>query len=679
MATASIPTTHTDIAHGRTLLWSPPTHGRQAEQLQDFMAWVGQHQGPHLESYRQTWAWSVTDLSDFWDCVRAYFDVLGAGFTAPALTVEQMPGARWYPDARLNYAENVLRHAKNPDRAPTTAIVHLEEDGSTREISWETLASQVASLAASLREMGVQPGDVVAAVLPNIPEAIIGMLASASVGAVWCICSPDLGVKATLDRLRQLDPVVLIGTAGYRFNGKWFDRAAHLDAVEAGLPTVLHTVSVTTENPGARLAFGDLMDEQVPAKYDRGPFEHPLWVLFTSGTTGTPKGIVHSHGGMVLEALKTFGLHFGMRPGDRYYVAANTSWMVWNTVLGNLMTGASVITYAGSPTYPRVDRQFRIIADTRATMMGTGAAYLRLVQKSGYNPARNWDLGSLHTLMSTGSTVPDSTCQWVHEAIGPAVHLSDVSGGTDICSAFLGSNPLEPVRLGRLQGPMLGVAVQVWNEAGEPVLDEVGEMVITRPMPSMPVKFWGDADGSRYHDAYFAQFPGVWTHGDWILQATDGTFEVLGRSDATLNRAGVRLGSAEIYSALQSVPAISDALAVGVELPDGNYYLPLFVVLADGTELTDQLRGNITAAIREQASARHVPDEILAAPALPVTHAGKKIEVPIKRLYSGADPARVDRGALANPDALDWFIDQAAQFRARPRLDSPDAHPDTSR
>jgi acetoacetyl-CoA synthetase len=649
--------------HGSTVIWTPTAADESSSRLRHFLDRVETTRGVRLESYREALDWSVTNLSDFWDSLRDFFDVIGDGFDGPALAEEQMPGAVWYPNARINFAENILRHALDPAVRKTTAILHLEEDGSTTPLTWSEFARRVGGFAESLRALGVKPGDRVVAVLPNLPEAIIGLLASASIGATWCICSPDLAAKATLERLAQLDPVVLIGTNGYNFNGKWFERIEHFAAVRAGLPTVRHTIVVGESTDESLLDFAKLSVATAMPAFERVPFDHPLWVLFTSGTSGAPKGIVHGHGGMILEMLKMFGLHFDMRPGDRYYVAANTSWMVWNTVLGNLVVGASVVTYAGSPTYPSPDRQFDIVASTGVTMMATGAAYLQLVQGAGVAPGHAHNLSNLKIVMSTGSTLPDKTYQWVHDSVNARTHLCDTSGGTDICSAFVGPNPLEPVVLGRIQGALLGVAVEVRDDDGKAVIDRVGELVITRPMPSMPISFWGDADGARYHAAYFDQFPGVWTHGDWALEAANGTFEIVGRSDATLNRAGVRLGSAEIYGALQGTPGVRDSLVLGIELPQGEYYLPLFVVLADGAELDDALRGNIIAAIRRDASARHVPDDILVAPAIPITHAGKKIEIPLKRLFAGGDPAKLDRGAVANPDALDWFVAEAQRFR----------------
>ncbi|QXJ26430.1 acetoacetate--CoA ligase [Actinomadura graeca] len=666
------------MADGRQLTWLPTEEQRRASRLWDFMAWVTRHRNVRPADYREVWRWSVREPADFWDAVRQYFGVVGEGFQGPALAEERMPGAVWYPHARLNFAENVLRHARDPRLAETTAVLTVDEDNAASALTWRQLAAQVTSLAAHLKRLGVEPGDRVAAVLPNLPEAVIGLLAAASIGAVWTINSPDLSAPSTLDRLLQLEPKILIGVDGYRFNGKDVHRLDHLAEVEAGLPGLRHTILVRhldpAPEPGAgpvasgRLDFAALVADDVEPACLRVPFDHPLWILFSSGTTGSPKGIVHGHGGMTLEALKGTALNQDMGPGDRYYVAANTSWMVWNTLVNTLMSGASVVTYAGSPTHRRKDRQFEVIALTGATMFATGAAYLSLVERSGLEPGTEWDLSLLRSILSTGSPLPDSTWRWVHEQVKRDVHLGSDTGGTDICSGFIGSNPLEPVHLGRLQGPLLGVAVEARSEAGERVVGEVGEMVITRPMPSMPVSFWGDEDGAKYRGSYFEKFPGAWTQGDWITETPEGEFIVHGRSDATLNRLGVRLGSGDIYAALRHVPEVRDALVLGLEQPDGGYWMPLFVVLDD--ELTDELKTKINTTIREHTSHRHVPDDIIAAPAVPVTHALKKIEVPIKKLFTGHDPATaVNRGSLANPEVVDWYVDQAQRFRTegRPR------------
>ncbi|MEX5235337.1 acetoacetate--CoA ligase [Kocuria arenosa] len=655
----------------RRVTWAPTEQYRTSTRTWDFMQWLGRTRGIELPDYRALWRWSVSELSEFWAAVAEYFDLVGDGLTGPALTEERMPGAVWYPSARLNYAENILRHAADPALADTTAVLTIEEHNTTRELTWRQLQDQVASVAAALRERGVCPGDRVAAVLPNVPEALIGLLAAASIGAVWTINSPDLSATATLDRIRQLEPTVLIGSDGYRFNGKEFGRLDHLEEVAAGLPTVEHVLVVRNldpraELPAGRAAFDELTGRTVEPSYERLAFDHPLWVLFSSGTTGKPKGIIHGHGGMLLEACKGTGLNQDMGPGDLYYVAANTSWMVWNTLVNNMASGAAVVTYAGSPTYGRKDRQFEVLALTGATMFGVGAAYLSLVERTGLEPGKDWDLSRLKSILSTGSPLPDSTWAWVHQAVKADVHLGSDSGGTDICSGFIGSNPLEPVHLGELQGPLLGVAVQAWNDEGRQVIGEVGEMVITRPMPSMPVRFWDDPDGAKYRAAYFEKYPGVWCQGDWITETPEGAFVVHGRSDATLNRQGVRLGSADIYAALEDIEEIEDSLVVGAEQPDGGYYMPLFVVLTDGTELTEELTDRIKHQIKARTSARHVPDEIIHAPAIPKTHSNKRVEVPVKKLFAGFAPERaVNLMSLANPDTMHWFIDQAQRFHRR--------------
>ncbi|MEV4902090.1 acetoacetate--CoA ligase [Citricoccus sp. NPDC055426] len=664
-------------AQSPAVTWTPDPG--QVTNLSRFIDWVAEHRGTDLRTedgrhdYRAVWQWSVDHLAEFWDAVREFHGVIGTGFTTDALVEPQMPGAVWYPEARLNFAENVLRWAADPQRAGTAAVVHISEENETVQITWAQLRDRTLALAARLRALGVRPGDRVAAVLPNVPEALVGLLAAASMGAVWTISSPDLSVTATLSRLRQLEPVVLIGTRGYRFNGKDLDYSAQLDQIAAGLPTVTTVLTeqdtqATAHDAGPAGSQPDVTGEdgagETAAGFARVPFAHPLWILFSSGTTGDPKGIIHSHGGMLLEALKGSGLNQDMGPEDRYYVAANTSWMVWNTLVNNLATGASVVTYSGSPKAGDADRQFEIIERTGATMFATGAAYLSLVEKSGLVPGQRWDLSRLRSILSTGSPLPDSTWQWVHEAVRDQVHLGSDTGGTDICSGFIGSNPLEPVHLGELQGPLLGVDVQVWNEDGERVRGEVGEMVIRQPMPSMPVGLWNDPDGTRYRDTYFSVFPGSWVQGDWITETERGGFVVHGRSDATLNRQGVRLGSADIYSALQHVPEVVQSMVLGIEEP-GGYYMPLYVQLAEGTELTAELEERIRRTIRERASARHVPDAVLTAPGVPVTHAGKRIEVPLKRVFTGRPAEQaINRGSLANPEAVEFFLTEAAAYRS---------------
>jgi acetoacetyl-CoA synthetase len=573
--------------------------------------------------------------------VTGFFTVIGDGLGGRALVEERMPGAVWYPEARLNYAENILRHALS--RPDDPAVISVEEDLSTSTWTWTQLERRVAGLATRFAALGVQRGDRVAAVMPNVPETLVALLATVSVGAIWTVSSPDLSSAATLDRLRPLEPTILLGTSGYRFKGRWVDTLPTLSQVADGLPSTRHVVVLG--GPAADVssiprAIGVDVAPAAPSEpaidFDRVPFDHPLWVLFSSGTTGSPKGIVHGHGGMILEGLKGVGLGFGLTERDRYFTAANTSWMVWNTLGSTLLTGASVVTYAGAPAWPDKDRQFAVVAASGATMLSTGAAYLGLVQSSGMSPGQRLDLSKLRLIMSTGSVLSPSTWRWVHRAVKKDVHLSSDSGGTDICGGFIGGNEWSPVYLGELQGASLGVAVDVRRDDGSSAdTGEVGEMVITRPMPSMPVKFWNDDDGQRYHDAYFAQDPSVWTHGDWISRTPRGGYVIHGRSDATLNRDGVRLGSADIYAALQLVPQVQDSVVFGVELPDGGYWMPLFVHLVDGVELDDSLRVEIASTIRARTSARHVPDAIESVPAIPITHAGKRIEIPLKKLFLG--------------------------------------------
>lgn len=656
------------------LTWTPTPETLAAARMSRFLRETAAETGLPLRTYRDLHAWSVTDPGAFWDALRRHLDVLGEGFEGPVLPDDAMPGTRWFPAARLNYAENVLRPAADPSTAASTAITEVTEDGDVRELSWETLAGQVAGLATSLRRLGVGPGDRVAAMLPNVPEAIVGLLAASSLGAVWSICSPDLAVEAITARLGQLEPKVLIGVEGYRFKGQWFDRTAELAAVRHAMPSVEATIVVrpfggadrAPTGDGDALHFADLASIPAAPDYARLPFDHPLWVLFSSGTTGAPKGIVHGQGGMLLEGQKMFAFHHDLGPGDVYYVAANTSWMVWNTLLHVLSVGARVVCYAGPPQHGGADRQLRIVAEHGVTAFATGAAYLTLLERSGAHPKDELDFSALRTISSTGSPLPDSTWQWVHDAVRRDVHLGSESGGTDVCAALIGSNPLEPVHLGRLQGPLLGVDAQAWDEEGRRVRDEVGELVITRPTPAMPVRFWNDDDGGRLRAAYFERFPGVWTHGDWVTELSTGEYIVHGRSDATLNRGGVRLGSAEIYSALGHVPEVADALVLGVELDDGGYLMPLFVSLAEGVALDEDLTARIADAIRAGASARHVPDEVHAVPAIPVNFAGKKLEVPLKRLFRDPEAGiAVDRGTVSNPESVDWFVDFARAVRAR--------------
>ena len=651
-------------AAGREALWSPQPERVAASRMAQYQRWLATEKYVTTTDFGSLWRLSISDLGAFWSSIWEHFDVIASSEAEVALADTQMPGAQWFPGARLNWAENLLRHVG----AEGPAIVSVDENGTTGELSREDLVKQVANLAAHFRGMGVRPGDRIAAVLPNIAPAVVAVLAAASVGAVWSCCAPDFGVKGLVDRFAQIEPTVLIGVDGYQFNGKPVDRREVLYSLRDQLPTVRQTILVRNLDrdgaPPAGVAdYADLVVGDAVPHYEQLPFEHPLWILYSSGTTGLPKGIVHSHGGILLEALKANALHYDLGPADRVFIAASTAWVVWNMLVNCMATGATLITYDGSPTFGRPDHQFEICARYGVTRFGTGAAYLTLCEKAGAHPGKDFDLASLRSIMSTGSPLPDSTWRWVYDAVSSDVHLGSDSGGTDVATGFIGANRLSPVRTGELQGPYLGVDVQAWDEDGRSVIGEVGEMVITAPMPSMPIFFWNDPDGSRYRDAYFEVYPGIWRHGDWITIEADGACVVHGRSDSTINRGGVRMGSADIYQAVETLPEIAEALVIGAELPNGGYHMPLFVVLRAGHDLDDALVEKIRTTIRREVSPRHVPDEIVDVPSIPTTRTGKRLEIPVKKLIQGVSPdTAINRATVADTSALDWYIDYAERF-----------------
>ena len=623
--------------------WVPTEQDIADARVTDFARFVGARTGLPVADYHALWQWSVDDPAGFWAALWEYF-ALG---DAPdvVLNSPQMPGARWFPGARLNYVDQVVRNA----RTDRPAIVYVSEDGSTVELSWAELLGRTAAFARKLKSLGVTSGDRVVGYLPNIPEAVIAFLATASIGAIWSACGQDYSAKAALDRLGQLEPVVLVTADGYRFAGKWHDKRDEIAALGAGLPSLRATVmaSELTSDDG-----GDL--EVVPVD-----FSHPLWILFSSGTTGLPKGIMHGHGGVVLEHLKAIALQSDIGPDDMFFWYTSPSWMMWNFQVAGLLVGATIVCYDGSPSSPGPDALWDIAARVRATVFGTSPGYVLGCAKAGAVPRKEHDLSALRTVGVTGSSLPPSSSLWLRDNVGERVQVASISGGTDVVSAFVGGVRTVPVWPGELSAPYLGVALDAWDESGKPVRGEVGELVVTKPMPSMPIAFWNDADGSRYRAAYFEMFPGVWRHGDWITITDHGSIAVHGRSDSTLNRHGIRMGSADIYQAVEGLPEIAESLVIGVELPDGEYWMPLFVVPADGAQLTDELKNRICDTIRAEVSRRHVPDEILEAPGIPHTRTGKKLEVPIKKLLQGGDPARVvESSAVDNPALLDWYAKQ---------------------
>jgi acetoacetyl-CoA synthetase len=626
--------------------------GEQAN-IVAFLKWLNETGRCDALDYDALWTASVRDIDAFWDWIWQYFSIDATAPPSAVLGSRDMPGAQWFPGATLNYAQHVFRNATTD--AP--AMVVVGEYGAS-EWSWARLKREASAFAAYLRELGVVPGDRVVGYLPNIGEAVAAFLGTASVGAVWSVCNQDFGEASVVARLRQLEPVVLVAADGSVYGGRDRDRRAVIAKITAALPTLRATVMVerlgSLDAPGANWA--SIVSRDAELQITPVPFAHPLWVLFSSGTTGSPKGIVHGHGGIVLEHLKFLGLHMDLGPDDRYFWHASTSWVMWNLLVSGLMLGSTIVLYDGSPTHPHTDRLWQLVDEHHVTVFGTSAAYLLSCQKERLEVGQKFELSALRSVGSTGSPLPAAGYQWVHDYVDPDVPVNSVSGGTDIASAFVGGCPLLPVVPGEISAACLGVSVEAWSEQGERVTGRQGELVVTQPMPSMPLYMWNDPDGKRYREAYFQGAQGIWKHGDWITVTDRDTIIVHGRSDATLNRLGVRMGSAEIYQAVESVPEVRDCLAVGVELPDGGYWLPLFVDLPDGVDLTEELRARIVVAVRDNASPRHVPDDIIRVSGIPRTLTGKKLEIPVKRILLGTAPAdAVDLGAVDQPVLLDEF------------------------
>ena len=662
------------------VLWEPSDDVIKASNLTKFSQWLRTTHGIRADDYQQLWQWSIRDLEGFWGALWEFFDIKASAPPSAVLADRVMPGATWFPGARLNYAEHVFR-AADPERA---ALIAVDENGRRVDWSWTELEQRTAAIAAHFRKLGVQPGDRIVGYLPNIPHAVVAFLAAASIGAVWSSCGQDFTSAGAIDRFAQLKPVVLITADGYLFGGRRQDRRSAVDELRRGLPTLRGTVLV--DNLGLPLDSAEDVvgwDEATRGEAELictpMAFDHPLWTLFSSGTTGKPKGIVHGHGGILLEHLKYTVLHTDLKPGDRFLWYATTSWMLWNFLVSGLLSGATIVLYDGSPAYPNTDRLWQLADACEVSILGVSAGYLLACEKNGVRPAANYKLAALRSVNSTGSPLPASGFRWVNENVSSTIPVLSVSGGTDMCSAFVGGAPWLPVRAGEISAPCLGAAVAAWNEAGQPVVEQVGDLVITEPMPSMPLRFWGDEDGARYRDAYFGTYPGVWRHGDWATVTAHGGIVVHGRSDATLNRMGVRLGSAEIYQAVESLPEVLEALVVGVEEPDGGYWMPMFVSLAPDAQLDDSLRARITEAIRIQASPRHLPDEIIQVPAIPHTLTGKRLEVPIKKILLGTPAgSAVNVSSIDRPELLGMYAELSAG-RRRQRTSSNGAALDDKR
>ncbi len=634
----------------------PAPDGRDRSETGGLLRWLAERRDLRFDDYFDLWRWSVREPNDFWEMLWGYEEIQGERGEGPALLEERMPGAVWFPGARLNYAEHLLRYAS--DDAP--ALIAVAEDGEPQEISWEKLARDAGALAATLRDLGVGQGDRVAAYVGNLPHAIIGLVATASLGAIWSVCSPDFGSGGVIARLQQLRPKVLLAVDGYRFNGSEYSRRDEVREIVDALGDALeHVLWIDSVKPGGApsvpaISWDEAVAQDADLRFERVPFDHPLWVLFSSGTTGKPKGIVHGHGGILLEHLKLTRFGLDLCREDRLLILASTSWMVWNTMVSGLLRGATIVLLDGAPAGADMRRVWRAIEQLRVTVLGVGAGFLHATMNAGVSPRAELGAGSLREIMSTGSPLAPGAYRWVIREVGERVWINSVSGGTDICSSFVGGCPLLPVRAGRLQAPALGAAVAAFNPQGEPVVSERGELVVTRPMPSMPLCFWNDPDGTRYRDSYFSVYPGVWRHGDFIAFDPDGSSVILGRSDSTLNRNGVRMGSAEIYEIVEALPEVSEAMVVGVEHGE-RYYMPLFATLTDGSD-AEQARTAIVASIRRHLSPRHLPDEIVIAPGIPHTRTGKKLEVPIKRLLQGdAVDQALDVESVDAPELIDFY------------------------
>lgn len=642
-------------------LWKPTAETIDRANLTHYMQWLDANKGLRFETYPQLWQWSVEHIEEFWESLFAYFNLVYSRPWSEVLEQRTMPGASWFPGAQLNYAENIF--AKSTPERPM--MFYQAEDQLLAEISWEDAALQVSRLAQAMRVMGVGRGDRVVAYLPNIPEAVFSLLAAASLGAIWSSCSPDFGSRSVLDRFAQIEPKVLIAVDGYQYNGRIFDRLEVVAELCAALPTLERVILVPQIGRDASLppnmtTWADALAGSTPTpqlSFEQLPFDHPLWVLYSSGTTGLPKPIVQGHGGILLEHIKAAVLHNDLRSEDRFFWYTSTGWMMWNYVIGSLLSGTSIILYNGSPGYPDLHSLFALAERSGMTYFGTSAAFIAACMKADIHPGKVYDLSRIRAVGSTGSPLTAGGFQWIYDNINPHLALESLSGGTDLCTGFVGGVRTQPVYRGEIQGAWLGAKVQAFNEAGEPVLNEVGELVIAEPTPSMPLYFWGDQQMDRYRRSYFEMFPGIWRHGDWIAFNDRGGCVIYGRSDSTINRQGIRMGTSEFYRVVEAFDEVVDSLIIDLELLGRASYLPLFVVLRQGAVLDSELKAAIKQQLRQEVSPRHVPDEIIAIDEVPYTLSGKKMEVPIRKILLGLDmKTAANPGAMRNPEALQFFV-----------------------
>ncbi len=656
----------TETAEG-TLLWEPSEEFKANANITRYMTWLREEKSHDFGSYDELWEWSVTDLEGFWASVWEFCCVKASKPYEEVLPKRRMPGAEWFTGAELNYAEHVFLKAREGE----PAIISQSEIRPLSGMSWDELRDKTAALAAGLREMGVERGDRVVAYIPNLPEAMIALLACSSLGAIWSSCSPDFGVGSVVDRFKQIEPKVLIAVDGYRYGGKDYDRSQVVQRLQGEIPSLQKTIVLPYLNDAPdtssleNVVFWDELlasNEGAELTFEQVPFDHPLWVLYSSGTTGLPKPIVQSQGGILIEHLKKITLHMNLSSEDRFFWFTTTGWMMWNVVAASLLAGATALLYDGNPGHPDMNVVWKFAEESGMTVFGTSASYITSCMKAGIEPGKNYDLSRLKAIGSTGSPLPPEGFDWVYEHVDKDLWLFSTSGGTDLCTAFVGGVPLLPVRTGELQARSLGASVMAFGPDGSPLANEVGELVITEPMPSMPIYFWNDEGGERYRESYFDMYPGVWRHGDWILIKPNGSCVIYGRSDSTINRGGVRMGTAEIYSAVEKIDEVQESLVVDVQTKD-KAYMPLFVVLREGVDLDDALKKRINGRIREECSPRHVPNDIFAVPEIPKTLNGKKLEVPVKKILSGTPPEdAASKDSMSNPESLERFAELAREL-----------------
>ncbi|MEH7483167.1 acetoacetate--CoA ligase [Neobacillus drentensis] len=645
-----------------TLMWEPSAEMKEKAQLTAYIKWLKEKKDKDFANYDELWRWSVDELENFWESIWEYFSIYSPTPYQSVIDQKIMPGAKWFPGARVNFTEQILRHVR-----PGKAAIHYHSETISHSVlTWDELAKKVYILAEQLRELGVQPGDRVSAYLPSIPETVIALLATASIGAVWSSCSPEFGVKSVLDRFRQIEPKVLIAVDGYQFGGKVFDKREDVKEIYENLPTVKGVIHVPymfkdfKETPiDGALLWSQIMDQPEPQdfQFEYVPFDHPIWILYSSGTTGIPKGIVHSQGGIILETMKALGLNGDLHDESCVFFYTSTAWMVFNGLVSHLLVGSSIVLYDGNPTYPTVEKLWEIAEMTDANSFGASPTYINILNKVGFVPKQKYNLSKLNEIQLSGSPVSSENFDWIYNNVKTDLWVSSKSGGTDICSVFVTGSPITPVYAGEIQVRALGVDIHAFSEEGNSIIDEVGELVVKQPMPSMPIYFWNDPNNERYFDSYFSTYPGIWRHGDYLKITSRGTCIISGRSDSTLNRNGIRIGTSEIYSAVECLDEVQDSLIVNLDLPEGKFFMPMFVELKEGLTLEEDLKGKIRKQIKEVCSPRHIPDEIYQIESVPYTLTGKKMEVPVRKILLGVDEKKaVNRDAMKNPSSLDYFV-----------------------